>query len=82
MPLAVIKLAEGGSTNRFCEGQVQRGAANRIAALKLRFTVDIWEAIVASARGVKALVIDGPILPGFGGAQLPLRHSSWRARRS
>ena len=59
MPLAVIKLAEGGSTNRFCEGQVQRGAANRIAALKLRFTVDIWEAIVASARGASAFVLAG-----------------------
>ncbi|CFX04297.1 protein of unknown function [Candidatus Filomicrobium marinum] len=51
LQLAVIKLAEGGSTNKFCEGQIAEGAAKRIAELKLRFSVDTWEAIVASAHG-------------------------------
>lgn len=49
--LAVIKLAEGGSTNKFCEAQIAEGAAKRIAELRARFSIDTWQAIVASAHG-------------------------------
>lgn len=50
LQLAVIKLAEGGSTNKFCEVVIADGAAKRIAELRARFTMDTWEAIVASAH--------------------------------
>jgi hypothetical protein len=50
LQLAVIKLAEGGSTNKFCEAVIADGAAKRIAELRARFTMDTWEAIVASAH--------------------------------
>lgn len=50
LQLAVIKLAEGGSTNKFCEAVIVDGAAKRIAELRPRFTMDTWEAIVASAH--------------------------------
>lgn len=51
LQLAVIKLAEGGSTNKFCEAQIAEGAAKRIAELRARFSIDTWQAIVASAHG-------------------------------
>lgn len=51
LQLAVIKMAEGGSTNKFCEAQIADGAARRIAELRARFTVDTWEAIVQAAQG-------------------------------
>lgn len=50
LQLAVIKMAEGGSTNKFCEAQIADGAARRIAELRARFTVDTWEAIVQAAQ--------------------------------
>jgi hypothetical protein len=50
LQLAVIKLAEGGTTNKFCEAVIADGAAKRIAELRARFTMDTWEAIVASAH--------------------------------
>lgn len=50
LQLAVIKMAEGGSTNKFCEAQISDGAAKRIAELRARFTVDTWEAIVHAAQ--------------------------------
>lgn len=50
LQLAVIKMAEGGSTNKFCEAQIADGAAKRIAELRARFTVDTWEAIVGAAQ--------------------------------
>jgi hypothetical protein len=50
LQLAVIKMAEGVSTNKFCEAQIADGAAKRIAELRARFTVDTWEAIVQAAQ--------------------------------
>ncbi|MBX9862429.1 MAG: hypothetical protein K2Y42_06710 [Hyphomicrobium sp.] len=50
LQLAVIKVAEGVSTNKFCEAQIAEGAAKRIAELRARFTQDTWEAIVHAAQ--------------------------------
>lgn len=50
LQLAVIKMAEGGSTNKFCEAQIAESAARRIAELRARFTVDTWDAIVQAAQ--------------------------------
>lgn len=51
LQLAVIKMAEGGSTNKFCEAQIADGATRRIAELRARFTVETWDAIVHAAHG-------------------------------
>lgn len=50
LQLAVIKLAEGGSTNKFCEAMIADGASKRIGELRARFTLDTWETILAAAE--------------------------------
>ena len=50
LQLAVIKIAEGGSSNKFCEGAIADAAAQRIEELRKRFTADTWETIVGAAH--------------------------------
>ena len=48
--LAVIKIAEGGSSNKFCEAAIAEAAAKRIEQLRKAFTADTWETIVGAAH--------------------------------
>jgi len=48
--LAVIKIAEGGSSNKFCEAAIAEAAARRIETLRKSFTADTWETIVGAAH--------------------------------
>lgn len=48
--LAVIKIAEGGSSNKFCEAAIAEAAAKRIGELRKAFTADTWETIVGAAH--------------------------------
>lgn len=48
--LAVIKIAEGRSSNKFCEAAIAEAAARRIEQLRKEFTADTWEIIVGAAH--------------------------------
>jgi hypothetical protein len=50
LQLAVIKIAEGGSSNKFCEAAIAEAAARRIEDLRGRFAADTWETIVGAAH--------------------------------
>ncbi len=49
LQLAVIKMAEGGSSKKFCEVAIAEAAARRIEDLRKQFTVDTWNTIVRGA---------------------------------
>ena len=50
LQLAVIKIAEGGSSNKFCEVAIAEAAASRIEDLRKRFSVETWDTIVGAAH--------------------------------
>ena len=50
LQLAVIKMAEGHSTNKFCEAAIAESAAKRVADLRARFSVETWNQILDAAQ--------------------------------
>ncbi|HYD16171.1 MAG TPA: hypothetical protein VEA77_07210 [Hyphomicrobium sp.] len=50
LQLAVIKIAEGGSSNKFCEAAIAEAAARRIEALQKQFSIETWDTIVGAAH--------------------------------
>lgn len=49
--LAIIKIVEGVSSNKFCEAAIAEAASKRIEALRMRFPADTWNTIVGAAYG-------------------------------
>lgn len=50
LQLVVIKIAEGGSSNKFCEAAIAEAAARRIEELRRSFPLETWETIVRAAH--------------------------------
>jgi len=50
LQLAVIKVAEGGTSTDFCEMAIAEAAARRVRHLRKKFSGDTWERIVQIAR--------------------------------
>lgn len=50
LQLAVIKVAEGGTSSEFCEAAIAQAAARRIRDLRRKYSADTWETIVRIAH--------------------------------
>jgi len=59
LQLAVLKIAKGGSSNKFCEAAIAEAAAKRIEQLRNSFTTHTWETIVGAAHAHWRLDADG-----------------------
>jgi hypothetical protein len=53
LQLCLIRLAAGGSTNKFCETAIAAAAAQRIHELRAQHSLDSWEALVAAAYAAR-----------------------------
>lgn len=50
LQLAVIKVAEGRPSNKFCEAAIAEAAAKRISELRNQFSVGVWNTIMGAAH--------------------------------
>jgi hypothetical protein len=50
LQLTVIKIAEGGSSNKFCEAALADASARRNEDLRKRFSIETWDTIVGAAQ--------------------------------